>query len=103
MDVDEAKEGPLKGEWKLSAQLAGMNEPVRAVSCVGDDLIVSAGTKGGLMAWRRSAAAGGDARTFRGEKIFQNPLHPMIFCLARLPPALGYPEGAFLSGGTDHL
>merc|ERR1719334_2620676 len=27
----------------------------------------------------------------------------MIFCLAPLPPALGYPEGAFLSGGTDHL
>jgi len=65
MDVDRAEEKDPAGggdEYKLSAVLSGMNEPVRVVEAVGNNLIISAGTKGKVMAWRRAE----DKKSFKG-------------------------------------
>jgi len=94
MDIDEVESKELK-EFQLSSILAGMDEPIRRVKYIDNNVIVALGTKGRIMSWKRSTI-----NKFQASAPFRESLHTMGFDLKVIPKVAGLPEGSCFSSGS---
>jgi len=94
MDIDEDDSKELKG-FQLSSILAGMEQPIRRVKHIDNDVIVALGTKGRVMSWKRSTI-----NKFKSNPPFRESLHSMGFDLKTLPEVTGLPSGSCMSSGN---
>lgn len=84
--------------FKLSAQLAGHSNDVKAVRYKSKDVIISASRDNSVRIWRKSSAPN-TPPAFDSATLAQSGSY--VNSLALIPPSANYPEGLVVTSGID--
>ncbi|KAK2052777.1 PFU-domain-containing protein [Colletotrichum caudatum] len=85
-------------DFKLSAQLAGHDSDVKAVSFPHPQTVLSASRDGSVRVWRQTS---GPPPTFEASVLSQTS--EFVNSVTYLPPSEPYPDGLIASGGKDTI